>query len=478
MSGPSRREGAGSPDITPMLIALAVLCTLIEAIFTALEVALSTVSRARLRALTVESHEHDEEETHKANHGTVEKLARQASRAQLALRVVEQPDRLTLLFLTVTSFSLWTVACLLTWQALMAEWAPYTLAGSLALVLFCAEVLPLLVAARRAEALALMGAPFVRIAQTVLAPVLAVVGGIAYGIARIFGAGPEATPSVTEGELRTALATAEEEGVIEKEERALLEGAMDFRDKVVREVMTPRIDVVGVPCDASLSHTLSMALKGGHSRLPVYEGTLDRIVGIVATKDLLPYLHRGDGDGIHARDVVRPAFYVPETKPIASTLEELRRQRTLLAVVVDSDGGTAGLVTLEDLLEELVGEIQDEYDVEEPPLRVVEESSGQRVVLCEAGSTVRDLGRFLQREFHIEPTLRDGDSERAEASLSLAALALDLFESVPKVGDKIVVGDGVASTADIRASFGLLLEVAHMEGPRIEEVRIRLVAQE
>jgi CBS domain containing-hemolysin-like protein len=212
--------------------------------------------------------------------------------------------------------------------------------------------------------------------------------------------------------------------------------------------------------------------------LPVYEGTLDRIVGIVATKDLLPYLHRGDGDGIFARDVVRPAYYVPETKPIASTLEELRRQRTLLAVVVDSDGGTAGLVTLEDLLEELVGEIQDEYDVEEPPLRVVEESSGQRVVLCEAGSTVRDLGRFLQREFHIDPVLRDGDSQRADASQSLAALALDLFESVPKTGDKIVAGDAVANTTDIRASFGLVLEIAHMEGPRIEEVRIRLMAQD
>ena len=444
-----------------MLLLLAALCGLLEAVFTALEVALGTVSRARLRAL---------QSTPQGEAEAAPSLIRQTNGV---LKLLERPDRLALLFITITSLSLWSAASLLTWSALSQHWDSWVLPLALVGLLFVAEVLPLLIAARHAEAIALRGAGLIRLALKIWAPLLWILGGIAYGLAQMLGSGPGARPDVTEGELRTALAAAEEEGVIESDERALLEGAMDFREKVVREVMTSRLDIIGVPAEASLPQALEIALSQGHSRLPVYAGSLDKIVGVLATKDVLPFLKSGDSLKT-AGDVARETYFVPENKKLTATLDELRRGRTLLAIVVDESGGTAGLVTLEDLLEELVGEIQDEYDLEEAPLRAVE-GAEKPAVLCDASATVRDFGRFWGREFKMVSTLRGADGERAESSETLAALALELFEDVPRVGDKVGAGDAIAVTPDIRAHFDLELQVVKMDGPRIEEVCVALV---
>jgi CBS domain containing-hemolysin-like protein len=444
-----------------MLIFLAGLCGLIEAMFTALEVALGTVSRARLRSLRVATRDES---------GALDSpvLAR---RAHIALEIAERPDRLALLFITITSLSLWAAATFLTWAALTQEWPLWVLPMCLVLLLFVAEVLPLQIAARHSEVIALRGAPLVSFALKMMKPVTAIVGGIAYGMARMMGSGPNATPAVTQGELRTALAAAEEEGVIESEERALIEGAMDFRDKVVSEVMTPRIDIVGIPASASLPEALAIALREGHSRMPIFDGTLDKIIGILATKDLLPHLKNTLESDLSsqktARDVARTAYFVPATKKIASTLEELRRQRTLLAVVVDPDGGTAGLVTLEDLLEELVGEIQDEYDLEEPALRIVE--GEESAILCAAATPVREFGKFWSQKFGVGATLRGADGNSAPSGQSLAALALELFENVPNIGDHITAGEAHSSEENAPV---LEMEITKMEGPRIEEVKI------
>ena len=434
---------------------------MLEAIFTALEVALGTVSRARLRAL--QSAAREEASVSPAT-------LRQTDRV---LELLERPDRLALLFITITSLSLWLAASLLTWSSIAQDWPLWVLPLALVGLLFVAEVLPLLVAARHAEAIALRGNGLIRFSLRLWSPVLTVLGGIAFGVARMLGSGPDARPDVTEGELRTALAAAEEEGVIESDERALIEGAMDFREKVVREVMTPRPDIIGISADATLAQALETALGQGHSRLPVYEGSLDKIVGVLAAKDVLPFLKEGDSPKT-ARDVARAAYFVPETKKLTSMLDELRRGRTLLAIVVDENGGTAGLVTLEDLIEELVGEIQDEYDLEEAPLRIVEEAEAP-TVLCDASATARDFGRFFGRHFKMISTLRDANGERVPSGETLAALALELFADVPGEGDTIAAGDAVAATPDIRASFGLQLQIAKMDGPRIEEVKITLV---
>lgn len=436
---------------------------MLEAIFTALEVALGTVSRARLRAL--QSAAREEEIVSPAT-------LRQTDRV---LELLERPDRLALLFITITSLSLWLAASLLTWSAISQDWPLWVLPIALVGLLFVAEVLPLLIAARHSEAIALRGNGLIRFSLKLWSPVLAVLGGIAFGMARVLGSGPDARPDVTEGELRTALAAAEEEGVIESDERALIEGAMDFREKVVREVMTTRLDIIGISADASLTQALETALGQGHSRMPVYEGSLDKIVGVLAAKDVLPFLKNGDSLKT-AREVAREAYFVPENKKLTLMLDELRRGRTLLAIVVDENGGTAGLVTLEDLIEELVGEIQDEYDLEEAPLRIVEDAATP-TVLCDASATVRDFGRFFGRQFKMTTSLRGADGDRAESGETLAALALELFADVPSEGDTIAAGDAVAVTPDIRAQFGLQLQIVKMDGPRIEEVKITLTEE-
>jgi putative hemolysin len=462
-----------------MLLLLAALCGLIEAVFTALEVALGAVSRARLRALT-------EFEGAPTDEGAPSPA--QVRRARQVLRLLEHPDRLSILFLSVTSLSLWSAASLLTWHVLAGQWSWPVLVGALVALLFVAEVVPLLLAAPRAEGIALRGAGFILGAARLLWPLTFPLGALSYGLARLLGSGTRATPHVTEGELRTALAAAEAEGAIESGERALIEGAMDLRTQTVRQVMTPRLDIMGLPADSTLHDALHLALREGHSRMPVYDGTLDKIVGVLATKDLLPHLDEsGVSSSRTVRDVVRPALFFPESGRVSVALDELRRNRTLLAIVVDSNGGTAGLVTLEDLLEELVGEIQDEYDAEEAPIRLLESGpEGETVVLCQAGSSVRELGRFLGAELGLTTTLRDAEGVPVGSGTSLAALFIERFGRVPLVGDSVLVGlsalsaprsgaDGAREvTAEERAEWNVWLEVAGMDGPRLTLLRASL----
>lgn len=452
-----------------MLLLLAALCGVVEAVFTALEVALSAVSRAHLRALAEPEHPRAEEEEAAPSPQTVR-------RARQTLALLEHPERLSVLFLCVTSLSLWSAASLLTWGWLSGayDW-PILVALGVAL-LFIAEVVPLLLAAPRAEAFALGGAPFVALALRVLFPLTWPLSAFSYALARLLGSGPRPRPHVTEGELRTALASAEEEGVIEPGERALIEGAMDLRTQSVREVMTPRLDMVGVEAGATLPDALRVALREGHSRLPVYEGTLDKIVGVLATKDLLPHLCPTEqGAALKtARDVVRPVLFVPEIGRVSAVLDELRRNRTLLAMVVDVNGAVSGLVTLEDLLEELVGEIQDEYDAEEAPVRFLHphpQSQGvESLLVCDASSSVRELGRFFGAELGMTTTLRDASGAPVGSGITLAALALECFGRVPAVGDKIEVGSAFSNAGEERTQWQVWFEVAQMDGPRLLEL--------
>jgi CBS domain containing-hemolysin-like protein len=442
-----------------MLVGVVIFCVVLEAIFTALEVAIGAVARTRLRTLSEAESDADE------------KRLALAHRAARTLRILENAPHLTLTFIIVTSLSMWTATSLLTWLALSHNWPLWILPLALAGVLFVAEVLPVLIAAPRAESLALAGGGLLQVAGILLSPLIWLIGGVANLLSRLLGARRTGAPQVTEDELRSALAAAEEEGAIESSERALLEGAMDFRAKLVREVMTPRLDIVGVHADAGLPEILQTALAEGHSRLPVYEGSRDKIVGIVSTKDLIPFVRRAanlqaaPAVGVLpacARDIVRPAFFVPENKRIAATLDDLRRERTLMAIVVDDDGATAGLVTLEDVLEEIVGDIQDESDQEEPELEII----GEGILRAAAGVTVREAERFWEKSLRHNLTLQDTNEQDADDTISLAALALHLFDGVPEVGQETKAGlltDGAT----------VAMKILAMDGPRIENVQLR-----
>ena len=190
------------------------------------------------------------------------------------------------------------------------------------------------------------------------------------------GRGLRQGPFVTEEELRQMAEVAVEEQQIEEEEKEMIHSIFEFGDTVVREVMVPRPDMVAVEADTKLKQVLTVMLKRGFSRLPVYDETVDNIVGIVYAKDVMRRLHNGRSRREPAAgSIARPAFVIPESKKIAELLREMQQRKTHMAIVVDEFGDVAGLVTMEDLLEEIVGEIADEYDRGEPLVEPVDDNT-------------------------------------------------------------------------------------------------------
>jgi CBS domain containing-hemolysin-like protein len=188
------------------------------------------------------------------------------------------------------------------------------------------------------------------------------------------GKGLPKGPFVTEDEIKRMVDVAEEEAEIEQEERELIHSVFEFGDTVVREVMVPRPDMVAIPADSSWNAALKIITEAGFSRIPIYEGDTDNIVGVLYAKDLLRRMHESKKE-TKVRDLGRSPVFVPEQKKVSELLREMQDQHVHMAIVVDEYGGTAGLVTIEDLIEEIVGEIVDEYDREEPLVEPINEDT-------------------------------------------------------------------------------------------------------
>lgn len=203
--------------------------------------------------------------------------------------------------------------------------------------------------------------------------------------------------ALTEEELQEAISSSEEEGLLDESEGDMLQAIFEFGDTIVREIMVARPDMVCCSADAPLDLLLSLILDSGHSRVPIYEGSVDRIVGVVYAKDLLRYWGAGH-DQLPLSTVMRPPFFVPETKRIEDLLIDFRTRRVHMAIVVDEYGGTSGLITIEDLLEEIVGDIQDEYDLEEEWAQPQPDGS----LLLDARANVEELEEFFDVEIPRE----------------------------------------------------------------------------
>jgi len=223
-------------------------------------------------------------------------------------------------------------------------------------------------------------------AALVMARPVYLVGRLLYPIGRLLvlvsnavmaplpGRGLPKGPFATEEEIRNLLDVAEEEEEIEEEERELITSIFEFGDTVVREVMVPRPDMVAIRSDSTLNEALNKIIEGGYSRIPLYEGDTDNIIGVLYAKDLLKKVHEGDEE-VKLTSLGRAPMFVPEQKKVAELLREMQHERNHMAIVVDEYGGTAGLVTIEDLIEEIVGEIVDEYDVEEPLVEPIDDDT-------------------------------------------------------------------------------------------------------
>jgi putative hemolysin len=254
-------------------------------------------------------------------------------------------------------------------------------------------------------------------------------------------------PFITAEELRTIVAVEEERGTLEEQERDMIHSVMAFGDTVVRELMVPRADMECLEDSTTVAETVARAKEIGFSRLPVYDGDIDHVVGVLYVKDLL----RLDTDADRGRPIagfIRPAYFTPENKKAGELLRELQRKRIHIAIVVDEYGGTAGLVTLEDLVEEIVGDIRDEYDEEEPLVRVVDE----RTVV--ADGSVR-LGE-LAEELGVDIEAGDVDT--------LGGYLMDAFGRIPSPGETLE-----------RNGLGFLVESVHEQ--RITKVRVTRLSE-
>jgi putative hemolysin len=211
---------------------------------------------------------------------------------------------------------------------------------------------------------------FLRLAML---PVMKIMHGVDNLVRRAAGASDEPEADEIEQEILSVVEEGEKEGVVDEEEREMIVSVIEFRDTQVGQIMTARPEIVGLDLRSSLNQVKSTLEESGHSRIPVYDGTLDHIVGILYARDLLKHLGHPP-DRFDIRSAIRPAIYVPETKPLRDLLNDFRMQKVHIAIVLDEYGGTAGLVTIEDILEELVGDISDEHEPAEPAmLRKIDE---------------------------------------------------------------------------------------------------------
>ena len=283
-----------------------------------------------------------------------------------------------------------------------------------------AEVTPKTFAIQQTDRVALAVAPFIVFLRRLTGP--AAKGLLRLANVLMPGKGLREGPFVTEQELRAYADVASEEDQIEDEEKELIHSIFEFGDTIVREVMVPRPDIISIEDDKALRDVQALVLQHGTSRIPVYNAKedLDDVVGIVFAKDVLKALHQGKHD-MPLRDIVREANYVPETKKVAELLREMQRGKYHMALVTDEYGSVTGLVSMEDLLEELVGEITDEYDSEEPEM--LETAPG--VYRVSGKASIDDVNDKLGTELPDE----EWDT--------LAGLVLDVFQRIPKEGEEI-----------------------------------------
>jgi len=257
-----------------------------------------------------------------------------------------------------------------------------------------AELAPKYLALERALQLALWTAYPLDLFHSLMRPFINVINGSAFGVLRLFGVRPgvEAQAHSAE-ELRMLVAASTKNGILQESERILVGNALDFAETLVRQVMVPRTEIVAIPDDSTVEGVVQLLRQSPFTRLPVYRDDLDHIVGVVHVKDVV-----GAAPARAVSELMRKPLYLPETAHLDRALAQFRRERVQLAIVIDEFGGTAGLVTLEDVIEELVGEVQDEFDREAPMLR---EESG--VYLINGLMTLPDIRERLVLDLADEP---------------------------------------------------------------------------
>lgn len=398
----------GDPDPRILVVGIG-LCLLILAFTSAVDAAFTNISRHRLNALIAEG----------------------VARARALTRLMDDPYRFkATIILLNTGTIIAATAFLLTLTYQLSVWAQ---AGSLVLLLLVilvfSEAIPKLLAVRNPEVTAAMLVRPMMLASRLFWPLVALINLGLHPLNKLIHPASSAPSTlVTEEEIRMMVNMGEEEGLIEHDEREMIESIFSFADTLVREIMVPRVDIIALDVETTFEKALETVINQGHSRIPVYDDTIDNIVGILYAKDLLPELRDGRQD-TPIRSLMREVYFVPETKKVGALFEDMQKRKVHITIVVDEYGVTAGLATIEDVIEEIVGEIQDEFDAEEPSVQVVSETEA----IVDARVPISDINDLTGVD------LQSTDAER------IGGLVSELLERVPRVGDEVVI-DGVAIT--------------------------------
>ncbi len=408
-------------------LAIACLSVVFAALFAASETAVVFLSKSRLQQM--------------AESGD--------TKAAAALLLLQESDILHSTLLLAENFFIVLAAVLgaviamnlLTWLYPAAGLAAFFMT---LLIVFFAKLAPKSVACRNPDRFALLAAPFLRPVVRLLSPVSRFLTKTAD---LMVGPGPEGTSCaavVTEEDIKNMINLGEERGSLKEEEKELLHKVFEFGDTLASQAMRPRTEIISVPANATLREVFSLVAEFGYSRYPVIEETIDTVIGILYIKDILVAMSTRDVNreaGI--RQFIRPAYFIPENKRVSELLAEMQRDRFQIAIVIDEYGGTSGLVTLEDLIEEIVGNIHDELEAEEKDVQIVDEKN----LVVSGQSALDEVNELI------------GSNLQSKEFNTLGGFLFGLFGRMPKVGELLKYKN-------------LKLEVLELEGRKITKIKI------
>ncbi|HIQ79895.1 MAG TPA: HlyC/CorC family transporter [Candidatus Scatavimonas merdigallinarum] len=381
-----------------MSVAILILIIL-SAFFSSVETAFSTVNTIRLK--------------HDAQNGS--------KKAKDALYITENYDKaLTTVLIgnnivNISCSSIATVLCI----NLFGDMGAAISTGAVTLlVLTFGEIMPKCIAKERADSYCLFTAKALRILMTVFTPIVFIFIKMKSAALKRMHKN-EKTPSVTEDELKYIIESIEEEGVLEQQERELVQSALDFDEKTVQEVLTPRVDITAIEVNDDVRDIAKLILSERYSRIPVYKDTLDNVIGILHTRDFLEAIVNGETPNI--QELIQPAYFIYKTKKLSKVLTDFKHKKLNIAIVSDEYGGTVGIVTMEDLLEEIVGEIWDEDEEIEHMYKELSDGSYEI-------SGDMDIDEMLEL-FALDPKTIQSES------VSVGGWVLEMLGSIPNEGD-------------------------------------------
>jgi CBS domain containing-hemolysin-like protein len=321
------------------------------------------------------------------------------------------------------------------------------------LVLIFGEIIPKSFGKTHPEATAIFTMKLIKPLEFIVRPLTKILSGFADGVINAVSEDGDKTPPMTEEELEFLVSESKKAGVIEDLKQDIIAGAFDFDETRVREIMTPRMDLSAVSTEDSFATVLKLCLDSGHSRIPVYRESIDQVVGVIMAKDLLKEVAdpKSNSESIKLTSIMRDTFFVPESKSIMEVFKDLKKTKNHLAIIIDEYGGTAGIVTMEDILEEIVGDIQDEFDSEEAEILQIEKG-----VYDVSGAV--NLDEFMD---YFELDEKEIETDDAD---TLAGWLTNLVSELPKVGQSVSAGP-------------LTMEVTEVDRHRIERVRVTRTPQ-